>query len=55
MILPGDIGVHRRKVDSAFRNRIEYSHQCALRVAVADVKDLHGQFPLLAFCDCAIE
>src|SRR5580693_1311972 len=41
VILPGALSVHRSKVEPPARNRVEDAHQRALRVAIADMKDLH--------------
>ena len=41
MVRPCGLGVYRRKIETPARNRVENAHQCALRVAIADVKDLH--------------
>src|SRR5271155_5949682 len=40
VILPRALSVHCGKVDPPARNRVEDAHQRALRVAIADVKDL---------------
>src|SRR5271169_2291534 len=45
VILPSVLGVHRRQIKTSAGNRVEDAHQCALRVAIADVKDLHGRSP----------
>jgi hypothetical protein len=36
--------MHGRKIDPSARNRVENAHQCALRVAIPDMKDLHVGF-----------
>src|ERR1700678_2231657 len=41
VILPVSLSVHRGKIERAAGNCIQNAHQCALRVAIADVKDLH--------------
>src|SRR5580692_5581152 len=40
-ILPSSLGMHRSKLKRTSRDRVEDAHQCALSVAIADVKDLH--------------
>jgi hypothetical protein len=41
MVVAGILGMYRREIEPAARNRIEDTHQRALRVAIANVKDLH--------------
>src|ERR1700734_2276291 len=48
VLLPGNLGMHGWKIEPPARNRVEDAHQCALRVAIADVKKLHDSCPLVA-------
>ena len=54
VFLPGGLGMHRWKVKPPARNRVEDAHQCALRVAIPDVKDLHNSCSLVAPATCRL-
>src|ERR1022692_566724 len=50
MILPRVLRVHGCEIEPPARNRVEDAHQCPLRVAIANVKDLHGRSPQKLNC-----
>src|ERR1700722_5979313 len=46
VILLGSFGVHRRKIETPARSRVQNAHQRALCIAITDMKDLHSSCSL---------